>query len=284
MEIEPSLTETLATARRTVAELLRSHKAEDIVPANTRVVLLDASITLQQAFRALLENGAMTAPVIDAPRGEFLHVLTPRDAGKALTQGCITDALASWPGEFVSVDIADTLLTACVRLRDVGHALPIVGDGSVLHLLSHWQVLSFVRKRLPRDGTLFNTPITALGIGSNDVPQVRGEASLADAVGVMVRHDVSAVAVVDARGGLAGVVSGGDLLRVGAGVRRGDVSVGEIVGGEFVGWTCDVGECLGGVFELFERGGRHRLFVVDGGVVVGVVCLCDLLRYFLEGY
>lgn len=51
--------DAIAEARRAVTFFLRSRIAEEIVPTNSRVVLLDAHIRLRHAFRALIENGAI---------------------------------------------------------------------------------------------------------------------------------------------------------------------------------------------------------------------------------
>lgn len=49
--------DAIAEARQTVISFLRSHSSEEIVPTNSRVVILDSTIRLRHAFRALIENG-----------------------------------------------------------------------------------------------------------------------------------------------------------------------------------------------------------------------------------
>lgn len=56
--IPPDIEETIRAARTGIVSFLRDRKAEQIVPDNSRVVIVDANIRLNQAFRALLENGA----------------------------------------------------------------------------------------------------------------------------------------------------------------------------------------------------------------------------------
>lgn len=54
---QAAIDEAISDARQVVLSFLRSRKAEEIVPANSRVVILDAAVQLRYAFRALLENG-----------------------------------------------------------------------------------------------------------------------------------------------------------------------------------------------------------------------------------
>lgn len=53
----PEVAESILVARRIVVSFLRERKTVEIVPAHSRVVIVDADIRLRHAFRALLENG-----------------------------------------------------------------------------------------------------------------------------------------------------------------------------------------------------------------------------------
>lgn len=57
VSISPEVAESILVARRAVHAFLMERKAEDIVPSNSRVVIVDANVRLRLAFRALLENG-----------------------------------------------------------------------------------------------------------------------------------------------------------------------------------------------------------------------------------
>lgn len=50
--------DAIEEARQAVVAFLRVRKAEDIVPTNSRVVLIESGVRLRHAFRALIENGA----------------------------------------------------------------------------------------------------------------------------------------------------------------------------------------------------------------------------------
>lgn len=55
---QAAINEAIEEARRAVVSFLRMRKAEDIVPSNSRVVLIETGVRLRHAFRALIENGA----------------------------------------------------------------------------------------------------------------------------------------------------------------------------------------------------------------------------------
>lgn len=55
--VPAAASDSIRDARNVVATFLRDHRAEDIVPVNSRVVVIDSAVRLRQAFKALLENG-----------------------------------------------------------------------------------------------------------------------------------------------------------------------------------------------------------------------------------
>lgn len=56
------ITAAIDEARHAVISFLRMRKAEDIVPTNSRVVMVDSTVRLRHAFRALLDNGMYRIP------------------------------------------------------------------------------------------------------------------------------------------------------------------------------------------------------------------------------
>lgn len=69
--------QAVSLARRAVVAFLKESAAEDIIPEASRVALIDCTLTLKQAFRALVENGMLdqTHP----PRSSCLLWLYPED-------------------------------------------------------------------------------------------------------------------------------------------------------------------------------------------------------------
>lgn len=58
--VPAEIADIILMARRVLVAFMRERKAEDIVPDNSRVVVVDGNVRLRYAFRALLENGTFT--------------------------------------------------------------------------------------------------------------------------------------------------------------------------------------------------------------------------------
>lgn len=138
---------------------------------------------------------------------------------------------------------------------------------------------------------------TVADVMTRDVVRVAPDTPYKDIVDFVVGEAISAVPVVDGGGTLVGVVSEADLLRkqefhgadlapsrrahrVGwrkaAGETARDVMTGPVV---TIAPDVPVTEAAGRLL----RSGLRRLFVVDGGRLVGVLARRDILRGFLRG-
>jgi len=129
---------------------------------------------------------------------------------------------------------------------------------------------------------------------TTDVVTVSPEAEIPDVARLLVRHNVSAVPVLDRDGNLVGIVSESDLLRHPArggkrswwltliadrsrefvhdfGTRAGDVMTSSVIT-----VTDDTG--LHAIASLLEENGVKRVPVLRGGRLVGIVSRADVLR------
>lgn len=78
----PHIDALLVTARSQLHQYLSSHAVHELVPAHSRVLIVDANICTQHAFRALGENGTSSrspAPYIHgSPRSCLVLTLAAR--------------------------------------------------------------------------------------------------------------------------------------------------------------------------------------------------------------
>lgn len=130
------------------------------------------------------------------------------------------------------------------------------------------------------------------------VVTIAPEASVVDAIGRMLSHQVSGMPVVDATGRLVGIVSEGDFVRraelhtegpprrwlellLGAGARADDYarSHGRTVADVMSPEVASVGSesPLAEIVALMDERDVKRVPVVDGGRVVGIVSRADLM-------
>ncbi len=181
----------------------------------------------------------------------------------------------------------DVTLDAAVREEACPHDLApttsttaalALGDALAVALL---QTKGFRREdfaRLHPGGALGRRLLTRVAdvMLARDLPVVTGDATMRAAVVALARGR-GIVAVVDESGRLAGVVTSGDLTRL---VERAeefaDVPVSDVM--TRTPKTARSDELGSAVVYRMERDGIIAMPVVDGGVVIGVVHLHDLLR------
>jgi 5'-AMP-activated protein kinase, regulatory gamma subunit len=314
----------LQNARKMVVAFLREHRAEEVVPESSRVVVIDASVLLCHAFRALLDNGIRAAPVVDVQSLKFIGMLTVSDIidclrhfyynspDRNVTRGMEDHTIASWRAISQSPDVRAgfrytdaeaSLFDACRMLRDHRiHRLPILYERNLLLCtLEHWRILQFVHRHLgghessyqPPAVNLFNLTLAQLGIGTYaNIVTVRHSDTLLHVLETMSERQLSAVPVVDDSMRLINVYSRTDITvlgRLGAGAINLDQAVSEALvpvrAPDFSVDTIRRSDSLRVIFERFECSRKHRLYAVsEHGTVEGVISLSDLLEYFLEGF
>jgi CBS domain-containing protein len=123
----------------------------------------------------------------------------------------------------------------------------------------------------------------------SDVRTVRDDASVAEAVACLADGHISGMPVVDGTGRVIGVVSSSDVLTAEAeaddpGARRElleNTSVREIMTAR--PYTVAPGEDVREAARQMLYADVHRLFVTEGGCVVGIVSTTDIVRAVATG-
>jgi len=123
--------------------------------------------------------------------------------------------------------------------------------------------------------------LTARDIMTRKPAVVRSDASITDAMQVLLRRDISGVPVVDDNGGLEGILSERDCLRV--------IAIGEYSAvdqertrsvAEFMSrpdYTVPPEAGIYSLADFFLTHHQRRLPVIEGGKLVGLVCRRDVL-------
>lgn len=323
VEATPLNHAAVSEARRVVVKFLRDHRTEELVPENSRVVVLDSSLQLFQACKSLHDNAVRAAAVVDVSTCKFVGMFTVSDVidclrhyyynqpERDITRGLEEHTIASWRSmsespdvraRFRFADAESSLFDACRVLRDHRiHRLPVLSNTNLLLCtLEHWQVLRFVHQHLggqeshrgPPASDLFNLTLSQLRIGTyNDLVTVRQSDTLLHVLETLHTRQLSAVPVVDDSLALINVYSRTDITSLGynAGSINLDQTVAETLSQvrtlDFRICTCRRSDTLRYIFEWFESTRKHRLYVVsERGSIEGVLSLSDLLAYFLEGF
>jgi CBS domain-containing protein len=114
---------------------------------------------------------------------------------------------------------------------------------------------------------------------SRDLLTVGADERIADAARRMVDRGVGAVLVMDGKR-VAGILTERDVLQAVAEGRVADATVGERMTRHPE--TVEASESTGHAASLMIHGGFRHLPVTDGGSVVGIVSIRDLMRVVLE--
>eukprot|EP00898_Chlorokybus_atmophyticus_P007834 jgi/Chlat1/8051/Chrsp73S07535 len=182
-----------ASSRRSIREYLSTHTAYELIPESSKVLALDVTLPVKQAFHALYEMEMSVAPLWDSQRKAFVGMISASDFITILRQlrsdgAELNDAILETPTieEWrESLDLQDEPLVA-VRpdyslfdtakvLLQYGYAtvpilsLPDGGFQTLLHLASLSGILSCICryfKHLPSALPLLQQPIGTLPLGT----------------------------------------------------------------------------------------------------------------------
>ncbi len=120
-----------------------------------------------------------------------------------------------------------------------------------------------------------------LGGKGHDVVSIEADASVGDAVRLLADRGIGAVPVIDG-GAVAGVFSERDVIRLlaGSGPAALDGSVRDAMTAPAM--TVAPGEPVLGALSLMTRRRVRHLPVLDGGALVGIVSIGDLVKHRID--
>lgn len=120
---------------------------------------------------------------------------------------------------------------------------------------------------------------TVGGIMSGDLLVVEPDAAIADVVRRMHEREVGAVLVLSGEQ-LAGIFTERDVLHAAATGKLEGVTVGDLMSRHPE--TIDASDTTGHAAAMMIHGGFRHLPVEDGGRLVGIVSIRDLMRHVLD--
>ena len=173
------------------------------------------------------------------------------------------------------------------------HRVPVIdGSGELVSLLSQSRITQFLSQHMLKF-PIVNKSIGELSLGLRPhIICVKATDLTVSAFHAMRKNRVSGVGVVDDSGALIGVLSVTDLRSVGYDdqlFRRLYTTVGDFIATAQNAnaakprtvITVKLNNSVAQVFELFNKYGIHRLYVVDAeNRPIGVISLGDLLKLF----
>ncbi|KAK3326520.1 hypothetical protein B0H66DRAFT_513052 [Apodospora peruviana] len=300
---------------RGVREFLKVRTSYDVLPLSFRLVVLDIDLLIKKSLNILIQNGIVSAPLWDSRNSTFAGLLTSTDYINVIQYYCqfphdlnqvdqfrlsslrdIERAIGVLPLETVSVHPMRPLYEACRRmLKTRARRIPLVdvddetGRETVVSVITQYRILKFIAVNNEQHTMLLKKPVRDLGLGTyKDLATSTMNNSVLDVIHLMVKHNISAVPIVDEDYRLLNVFEAVDVIPCIKGGAYDELSatVGEALSkrsDDFAGiYTCGQDDRLDSIFDTIRKSRVHRLIVVDDdGGLKGIISLSDILKYVL---
>jgi 5'-AMP-activated protein kinase, regulatory gamma subunit len=208
----------------------------------------------------------------------------------------IEKAIGVVPLETVSVHPMRPLYEACRRmLKTRARRIPLVdtddetGRETVVSVITQYRILKFIAVNNEQHTMLLKKPVGELGLGTyTNLATATMNSSVLDVIHLMVKHNISAVPIVDQEYKLLNVFEAVDVIPCIKGGAYDELSatVGEAISRraeDFAGiYTCGEDDRLDSIFDTIRKSRVHRLVVIDDDSrLKGIISLSDVLKYVL---
>ncbi|KAG7288981.1 hypothetical protein NEMBOFW57_005341 [Staphylotrichum longicolle] len=300
---------------RGIREFLKVRTSYDVLPLSFRLVVLDNNLLIKKSLNILIQNGIVSAPLWDSQKSAFAGLLTSTDYINVIQYYCqfpdeidqvdqfrlsslrdIERAIGVLPLETVSVHPMRPLYEACRRmLKTRARRIPLVdyddetGHEMVVSVITQYRILKFIAVNNEKYTMLLKKTVKEIGLGTySNLATATMNNSVLDVIHLMVKHNISAVPVVDRDNKVLNVFEAVDVIPCikGGAYDELSASVGEALcrrAEDFPGiYTCSEDDRLDAIFETIRKSRVHRLIVVDDeSRLRGIISLSDILKYVL---
>ncbi|KAK0626701.1 hypothetical protein B0T14DRAFT_534801 [Immersiella caudata] len=300
---------------RGIREFLKVRTSYDVLPLSFRLVVLDNDLLIKKSLNILIQNGIVSAPLWDSRNSAFAGLLTSTDYINVIQYYCqfpdqlnqvdqfrlcnlrdIEKAIGVVPLETVSVHPMRPLYEACRRmLKTRARRIPLVdtddetGRETVVSVITQYRILKFIAVNNEQHTMLLKKPVGELGLGTyTNLATATMSSSVLDVIHLMVKHNISAVPIVDQEYKLLNVFEAVDVIPCIKGGAYDELSatVGEAISRraeDFAGiYTCGEDDRLDSIFDTIRKSRVHRLIVIDDDSrLKGIISLSDVLKYVL---
>ncbi|KAK4137570.1 CBS-domain-containing protein [Trichocladium antarcticum] len=300
---------------RGIREFLKVRTSYDVLPLSFRLVVLDNDLLIRKSLNILLQNGIVSAPLWDSHNSAFAGLLTSTDFINVIQYYCqypdeiahidqfrlsslrdIERAIGVLPLETVSVPPMRPLYEACRRmLKTRARRIPLIdaddetGREMVVSVITQYRILKFIAVNNEKYTMLLKKSVREIGLGTyNNLATSTMNNSVLDVIHQMVKHNISAVPIVDRGNKLLNVFEAVDVIPCIKGGAYDELasSVGDALSRraeDFPGiYTCFEDDRLDAIFDTIRKSRVHRLIVVDDDSrLKGIISLSDILKYVL---
>lgn len=163
------------------------------------------------------------------------------------------------------------------------------GRDTVVSVITQYRILKFIAVNNEQNTVLLRKPVSEIGLGTyTNLATASMDSSVLDVIDIMVKHNISAVPIVDSENRVLNVFEAVDVIPCIKGGVYDELgaSVGDALSRraeDFTGiYTCGEDDRLDSIFDTVRRSRVHRLIVVDDEAhLKGIISLSDILKYVL---
>ncbi|KAK5663120.1 hypothetical protein OQA88_6537 [Cercophora sp. LCS_1] len=300
---------------RGIREFLKVRTSYDVLPLSFRLVVLDNDLLIKKSLNILIQNGIVSAPLWDSRNSTFAGLLTSTDYINVIQYYCqfpdqlnqvdrfrlsnlrdIEKAIGVVPLETISVHPMRPLYEACRRmLKTRARRIPLVdtddetGRQTVVSVITQYRILKFIAVNNEQHTMLLKKPLKELNLGTySNLATATMSSSVLDVIHLMVKHNISAVPIIDQEYKLLNLFEAVDVIPCIKGGVYDELSatVGDAISKraeDFPGiYTCSDEDRLDSVFDTIRKSRVHRLIIIDDDTrLKGIISLSDVLKYVL---
>ncbi|VDO99295.1 unnamed protein product [Soboliphyme baturini] len=298
------------------AQFLKMHKCYDVMPKNSKLVVLNTALPVKKALYALIYSGVRSAMLYDDSDrslcghltiSDFINILlkyydrSPEELSTLLSNQVISQWREILKSEdrlkvFRKVGANQSLYDAFIVLLETSyHRIPVLDEtsGNPLHFLTHKRLLQYLylyMNDLPKPSYLYEG-VRFLNIGTYEsVLYVHPNTKLIDCLARLSEKPISAVPVVESDGTVVDVYARFDAIQIAA---EGSFTVlsrtvrEALQSRKNAKWfsgvvTCVESDTLLFVIEKLVVAEVHSLIVLnDENHLSGIITVSDVLRYII---
>lgn len=160
---------------------------------------------------------------------------------------------------------------------------------TVVSVITQYRILKFIAVNNEQHTMLLKKPVREIGLGTyNNLATATMDSCVLDVIHLMVKHNISAVPIIDRDNKLLNVFEAVDVIPIikGGAYDELSASVGDALSkraDDFAGiYTCGEEDRLDSIFDTIRKSRVHRLIVVDDDSrLKGIISLSDILKYVL---
>lgn len=301
--------------QRAIREFLKVRTSYDVLPLSFRLIVLDNDLLIKKSLNIFIQNGIVSAPLWDSRNSAFAGLLTSTDYINVIQYYCqfpddlnevdqfrlsslrdIEKAIGVVPLETISCHPMKPLYDACrSMLKTRARRIPLVdvddetGREMVVSVITQYRILKFIAVNNEKHTVLLKKTVREIGLGTyTNLATANMGASVLDVIHLMVKHNISAVPIVDKKYRVLNVFEAVDVIPCikGGVYEELSSSVGDALSKraeDFPGiYTCSEDDRLDSIFDTIRRSRVHRLIVVDDeSKLRGIISLSDILKYVL---